>query len=93
MKKDFVRAEMKPDQLEVMHKQLAKSDKPTTYFPILLMIADVIDEAVKGTNTYITIGVTRDRSSIIWTTNVAGSKLYASGATLAEVADKLNGQL
>lgn len=90
MKKDFVRAEMAADQLKVMHQQLAKAEKPTVYFPLLLLMADVIDDAVKGSNTYITLGVTRDKSAIILTVNVGGSKVYASGATLAELADRVN---
>jgi hypothetical protein len=93
MKKDYVRADMKADQLKTMSQQLAKPDKPVTYFPLLLIMADVIDDAVKGANTYMTLGVSRDKSSIILTISVDGHKLYASGATLAELADRVNNLL
>jgi len=93
MKKEFTRADMTPDQLKTMHQQLAKADKPTTYFPLLLIMADVVDEAVKGSNTYLTLGVTRDKSAIIMSISVDGKKLYASGASLADLADKVNALL
>lgn len=84
---------MVPDQLKTMHQQLAKLGQPFVYTGLLLLLADVIDEAVKGSNSYMTIGVTRDKSAIIATITVDGSKIYASGATLAEVSDKATGLL
>lgn len=90
MKKEFVRAQLKPDQLNAVRQMLQKEAQAKLLSPWLLMIADVLDNAVSGSNSYVTVGVTKDKTAIICTITYEGSKLYASGATMWEVADKLN---
>jgi len=86
MKKAFVRAVMKPDQLETVRKQIIKDTGFQAYQGVALLLADIVDTAVKGTECYATFGISKDRSAILLTIHLGDQKLYAQGATLAEVS-------
>ena len=88
MKKEFVRADLTPDTAIELKKHLSKPETAKNMYAILQVIADCLDDAIKGENSYVTFGVTRDKKALMMTINFGGSKLFAAGQTLWEVADK-----
>jgi len=88
MRKDFVKSDLVANQLETLDQELASKTKAEPYHPMIRLIADVLDNAIKGDNCYLTIGTTRDQSAIILSLTVEGQKIYVSSATLYELAGR-----
>jgi len=88
MKKEYTKADLQPDTEVELNKHFNNPKLVEKMHPILTVIAQCLDSAIKGSNSYVTFGITRDKKAIIMTVNYEGTKIFAAGATLAEVADK-----
>jgi len=86
MKKGFTRATVGDRNLQDFQDIAKTKDGLALYSGLLAILADVADTAVRGADCYCTFGLSRDKGALLLTVNVGGSKLYASGATLDEVA-------
>lgn len=93
MKKPDVQSNLEANQLASFRKE-AKSGNPLLdYSGIVAVLCDVADTAVGGMDCYCTFGLSRDRSTILLTVTIGGSKLYAGGATMKEVSAAAEGLL
>jgi len=50
------------------------SHTDTAYKPLLQVIADVLDSAASGNDSFLSIGTTRDKSSVCLMVQIAGSR-------------------
>jgi len=60
------------------------------YTDLLMVIADVLDTAVKGEDIYMTVGMTRNKDAVLLTITWDREKLVLSGATLRDLAEQAN---
>lgn len=58
----------------------------TPYLPLLRLLAQACDYAVRGGSAYFTIGATKDRSAIAITAHQDGAKDGGYGATLGDAS-------
>jgi len=59
---------------EVLEMDLDWAHKDTAYKPLLQVIADVLDSAASGCDSFLSIGATRDKSSVCLMVQIDGSR-------------------
>lgn len=64
MKKTFVRAVLQPVAESQVPDLIKDKDFQQGLASLVLLIAQVLDDAAKGNNTYLSIGTTRDKGSM-----------------------------
>jgi len=69
--------------VEAVAKTFGKSQDLTN---LLLVIADVLDYAADGHNSYITIGTNRDKSAFLLSIKQDGHGAYVSATSIAELS-------
>jgi len=79
-----------PDQLKEADLNLEEVSENFPYSGLIRLIADVLDNAIGGNNTYMTIGATKDKAAIIVTVSVEGNKMYVNGSSLVEISAGAN---
>jgi len=80
------------DNRKTLDQDLEWSHANTPYKTLLQVIADIVDSAVSGNDSFLSIGTTRDKSSICLMVQVAGARdtVYADTLrTLDEHAQSL----
>jgi hypothetical protein len=88
MRKQFTRTDLEPSVASDLAVVLAEKDGYKPFLAILQVIAETLDDAINGDNSYVTIGITKDRKALMMTVNFASSKMYLAGDTLYEIAQK-----
>lgn len=86
MKKGFTRATVGSDNLKMVKELAGVQDGLDAYYGLLAVLADACDLAAAGNDCWCTVGLSRDKGALLLTVTMGGSKLYASGADLAEVS-------
>lgn len=92
MRKDFVRKPLEPNFEQTFRSDAAQGGGLDNAANLVLLIAQVLDEAAKGTDCYLSINVTKKRDAAMITLTINGTKIYASGtdwATLLDSAETL----
>jgi len=82
----------KADNRQTLEMDMEWSHANTPYKNLLKVIADIVDSAVSGHDSFLSIGTTRDHSSIVLMVQLAGSRdtVYADTLrTLDEQAQSL----
>ena len=74
------------NELAVLRGAL-NSDSPL--LDILQVIAEVLESAAAGEDSYVTFGTNRQRTAFIATVGYQGSKEYAAGTSLCSLAESL----
>jgi len=86
MKETNPSGKIDPGNLARVQKNLKGYTPPSQYEGLLCLLADVVDTALAGRTCYLTFGLSRSQDLIMMTITNGGSKLYASGVTLEELA-------
>jgi len=58
------------------------------YADLLRVMADVLDNAIKGEDIYMTLGQTRNKDAVLLTVNWDREKLVLSGVSLMDLAEQ-----
>lgn len=61
--------------------------KDTPYYHFLRLVASALDEAVKGSNCYITVGTTKSADAVMLTLHQGAVKTPAFGSSLASLGE------
>jgi len=77
-----------PTNTFAVNDSLKLKDSHLVYGNLLLVLADVLDSAVKGEDIYLTLGMTRNKDAVLLTITWDRDKLVLSGATLRDLADQ-----
>lgn len=86
MKKGFTRTTVIANNLKTVKELAGVQDGLDAYYGLLQVLADACDTAAAGSDCWCTLGLSRDKGALLLTVNLGGSKLYASGGDLAELA-------
>lgn len=86
MKKGFTRTTVGSDNLKTAKELAGVQDGLDAYYGLIAVLADACDLAASGGDVWCTVGLARDKGALLLTVNMGQSKLYASGATLDDLA-------
>lgn len=86
MKFDKHDTKLGTNNLRAVQEHLKAGSAGTIYQGALCVIADAIDRAVGGADTYVVIGLTKDRSALLLTVREGASVARAGGATFADIS-------
>jgi hypothetical protein len=86
MKFDSKNQTMTPDNLVQINGLLAGLKTNFPLAPLLLLMAEVCDRAINGTDTYVILGLTKDRSALLFTIREGANVARAAGPDLLGVA-------
>jgi len=89
----FSDASIEAVNLQMVDASLKAKTTHTDYEGFLRLIADMVDYAIEGNQSYCTLGLARDGSGILLTVTQDHKKAYFAGPTLAEVSRHCSGVL
>jgi len=89
MRKEFKATALLPTNADLVRDIKAPADFVKHFHPILQVIAEILDEAVKGEDSYLTLGLNRNRDTILMTLHTGGSKLYVGGEDLVALGSAI----
>jgi len=81
-------AALPQDAVEVLHTWGSKKACDTPYWPLLVLIADVMDNIAKGEDAYMIIGATRNRDACSLTVKCGSDFSSIYGDTFKDLAEK-----
>ena len=93
MRKPELTKKIEPSASSTVLARLATADVPMGFEAILRVIAEVLDSACKGEESFVTFGVNRARDSLIATVVFEGSKTYAAGGDIESLGESVAGLL
>lgn len=80
-------SKLEPKNEVAVQQEVKTFGKGQTYTNLLLLIADVLDYAVEGHDSYMTIGQTRDKTALLLSVHQDGKHAYVSGTSLAGLSE------
>lgn len=89
----FSDASVEPINLQMVDSSIKAKTTHNDYHGLLRVIADMLDYAIEGNQSYCTLGLSRDGSGVLLTVTQDHKKGYFAGATLADVSRHCEGSL
>lgn len=86
MKFDNKTAKLSTDSLKTVQEHIKAGTASLAYQGILCVLADVLDRAASGHDTYAIIGLTANRDALLLTVKEGPKKAFAGGSSFLEVS-------
>jgi hypothetical protein len=85
VKKNFVHVVLEPGNVKQLHDMIPEKQRDTPWYPLLLAVAEVLDDRAQGEDVFLALGGTKDMSTYLLTVKYPQGKLTAAGGDLVEL--------
>jgi hypothetical protein len=79
---------LKADNKSLVTEHIVAGSLSKSWSDIVMLMADVLDNAIKGEDIYITVGMTRNKDACLLTVTWDREKLVLSGMSLLDLAEQ-----
>jgi len=87
VKFDSKTAKLSTNNLQTVREHIKANTASLAYQGLLCVLADVLDRASAGNDTYVILGLTQNRDALLLTVKEGSKKAYAGGGGLLEISE------
>jgi hypothetical protein len=86
MKRNYIRATLKPGNEETLEKGAKEMLAPSPYYPLLKLVAQVLDYKAGGDNVWLTIGADKQNTTLLLVVHDGDVTYSAAGESLTDLS-------